>query len=433
MWQAFLWSSSVWTTVKTQRDKIASWSARMVANVIGVKRPPWMELNQRWRLWHTTGHRWIEKGNMNVLTAIRECMLSWAGGPERNLCEGLEMPRPPMVEMERTPLERSGERQMVWPTPTAIQNLPVGGHGCWGSVQIHWTCRRFVGVCPGQHGLVASCSKPWKLETVFDMWKEPCIDGPGCLGDPCASSMTGTDAGAAWLTRRRNVRERFGVHLVHLYLYQANRDIASVSSWYRAGYGWPDSYGRGYGRRGCWSGIPEDVWFCETCRMVLWRSGAKVLSWNVSGDVFLSQTSMIKTGVLKLGMTDFFHVGELIPRPKTMDGMNEPMRARALHTMVTNTWMNANTGQEFCTVLESQFCKALRGNNGMTARQKLLEIEEMHCRRAGVVQTTSWAQMAVVASMASMAPLASMVVASMASMALMALELKSERESAVVW
>ena len=37
MWQAFLWSSSVWTTVKALRDKNASWSARMVANVIGVK------------------------------------------------------------------------------------------------------------------------------------------------------------------------------------------------------------------------------------------------------------------------------------------------------------------------------------------------------------------------------------------------------------
>ena len=83
MWQAFLWSSSVWTTVKAQRDKIASWSARVVVNVIGVKRPPWMELNQWWRLWHRTGHRWIEKGNMNVLTAIRERMLSWAGHVSR--------------------------------------------------------------------------------------------------------------------------------------------------------------------------------------------------------------------------------------------------------------------------------------------------------------------------------------------------------------
>ena len=31
---------------RPQRDEIASWSARMVANVIGVKKPPWMELDQ---------------------------------------------------------------------------------------------------------------------------------------------------------------------------------------------------------------------------------------------------------------------------------------------------------------------------------------------------------------------------------------------------
>ena len=181
--------------------------------------------------------------------------------------------------------------------------------------------------------------------------------------------------------------ERFGVHLVPLSLYQTICDIASVSSWHRAGYGWPDPYGRGYGRRrGCWSGIPEDVWFCDTCRMVLKRCGAKVLSWSVSGGVFLSQTSMLKTGVLKLGMTEFCHVLELIPRPKTMEGMSDPMRTRALHTMVTNTWMNANTEQELFTAPEYQFCQALRGNNGMTAGQKLLESEQMDCRGAGVVQ-----------------------------------------------
>ena len=98
-----------------------------------------------------------------------------------------------------------------------------------------------------------------------------------------------------------------------------------------------------------------------------------------------------------------------------MEGMSEPMRARALHTMVTNTWMNANTEQEFFTAPESQFCQALRGNNGMTAGQKLLESEQMDCKRTGVVQTTLWVLMAVVASMAPMAPMASMV-ASMAPM-----------------
>ena len=39
------------------------------------------------------------------------------------------------------------------------------------------------------------------------MWKEPCIDGPGCLGDPSASGMTGTNAVVAWLTEERMERE----------------------------------------------------------------------------------------------------------------------------------------------------------------------------------------------------------------------------------
>ena len=136
-----------------------------------------------------------------------------------------------MVETETTPLERSEERQMVWPTRTAVQNLPVGGHGWLGSVQVHWKCRRFVGSCPRKHGLVAACSKPWKVETVFEMWKEPSIDLPRRLGDPCASGMTGTNAGATWSTRERNVR------------------------WCRAVYGWLDSYGSWYGCRRGFGGI----------------------------------------------------------------------------------------------------------------------------------------------------------------------------------
>ena len=52
-------------------------------------------------------------------------------GLHRNLREGLEMPRPSMVEMETTSLERSRERQMCWSSPTKVQNLQMGGHGCW--------------------------------------------------------------------------------------------------------------------------------------------------------------------------------------------------------------------------------------------------------------------------------------------------------------
>ena len=59
------------------------------------------------------------------------------------------------------------------------------------------------------------------LEAIFEMWKEPCIDGAGCLGDPCASGMTGTNAVVAWLAERRIVRERVGEYLLPLSRYQA--------------------------------------------------------------------------------------------------------------------------------------------------------------------------------------------------------------------
>ena len=82
---------------------------------------------------------------------------------------------------------------------------------------------------------------------------------------------------------------------------------------------------------------------------------------------------LLKTGVLKQGMTDFFHLGELIPRPKTKKGANEPMRARAMHMMVVNTWMNPNTEQEFCTALVSQLCQDLSGYNCVNVGLELLD------------------------------------------------------------
>ena len=186
LWQAFLWSSSVWTTVKAQRDNCGlecegggerhrREEAIMdgIEAVVETMAQNWPSLDRKGQYERADGHQRTYS------------QLGWSfcqDGPHRNLCEGLEMPRSSMVEMETAPLERSGERQMVWPTPTAVQNLQVGGHGCRKGVQIHWICRRSVGICPRKHGLVASCSKPSKLETVFEMWKEPCIDGPGCLG-----------------------------------------------------------------------------------------------------------------------------------------------------------------------------------------------------------------------------------------------------------
>ena len=42
---------------KTATWQAFLWSARMVATVVGVRRPPGMEVGQWWRLWHRTGHR----------------------------------------------------------------------------------------------------------------------------------------------------------------------------------------------------------------------------------------------------------------------------------------------------------------------------------------------------------------------------------------
>ena len=36
-------------------------------------------MDQWWRLWHRTGHRWVEKCNLNVLNAIRKRVLCLAG------------------------------------------------------------------------------------------------------------------------------------------------------------------------------------------------------------------------------------------------------------------------------------------------------------------------------------------------------------------
>ena len=153
MWQAFLWSSSVWTTVKAQRDKIASWSARMVANVVGVKKPPGMELGQWWRLWHRTGHRWIEKCNMNVLMAIRDRMLSWAGHVARMdykeicakalRCRGLQWWR--WRQQNWKEVERD-----KWSGPHP-QRFKIYR---WEDM-VAGEVSKFV----GQRGLVASCSK----------------------------------------------------------------------------------------------------------------------------------------------------------------------------------------------------------------------------------------------------------------------------------
>ena len=56
------------------------------------------------------------------------------------------------------------------------------------------------------------------------------------------------------------------------------------------------------------------------------------------------------------GLTDYHHVGEPIPRPRTLMDTNGSQRARALHSVVaeldltvTNTWMDADSERELYT------------------------------------------------------------------------------------
>ena len=304
--------------------------------------------------------------------------LGWTCGKDglqRYLCEGSEMSRLTMVEMETDKLERGGKRQMVWSAPTTVQNLQMGGHGCWGGLQICWECGWSVENCPRQHGLVASCSKSRKLEAVCEMWKEPCIDGPGCLGDPSASGMTGTNAVVAWLTKERMEREKFGEHLLPISRFQANWNITVVLSWCCAGSGSLGSYGSWYGRRrGRWNGkseIHSDVeWFCLT-------GDTKVLSRNVAGFVFVSLISNVVD--LEPGITDCFHVGELILGLQLTDDLNDLMSASAAHLTVTFTWMNARTELKLPADPVLWLNSALCGGNGKTSVQKYRVMEQMDC------------------------------------------------------
>ena len=111
----------------------------------------------------------------------------------------------------------------------------------------------------------------------------------------------------------------------------------------------------------------------------------------MAGDVFLSLVSSVED--LKPGMTDFFHVRELILGPQLTDDLNDFMSASAAHMTVTNTWMNTHTELELPTVPVVWFNTALCEDIGKTIVQKLWVIEQMDCGRAGLVQDEVRARM----------------------------------------
>ena len=358
----------------------------MVANVIGVKRPPGMELGQWWRLWHRTGHRWIEKCNMNVLVAIRNRMLSWAGHVARQdykdisakplRCRGLQWWRWRQLNWKEVERDK-------WSGPHP-QRFKISR---WEDM-VAGEVSKFVGNADGLSKTVQDNAGWLHFSQNRGSWKyfskcgkSPCIHGPRCLGDPSASCMTGTIAVVAWLIERRIVRERSGEHLLPLSRHHTHGDTAMMLSWYNAGYGWLGSYGSWDGK----SEVRSDV---EWSRQ---QSGTKVLRWNVAGDFYLSLISSV--GDQNPGMTDFLHVGELILRPQLTDDLNDLMSASAAHMTVTNTWINTHTELELPTVPVVWFNKVLCDGNVKTVVQKLWVVEQMDCGPAGLVQNDAEARM----------------------------------------
>ena len=79
VWNALLWSASTWTTTKAQRAQLGSWSARVVARVVKVKRKVDMDGPTHWRLIHRVGHAVAARNNISIVPKVRLRALSWAG------------------------------------------------------------------------------------------------------------------------------------------------------------------------------------------------------------------------------------------------------------------------------------------------------------------------------------------------------------------
>ena len=98
-----------------------------MANVIGAKMPPLMEMTIGGDYGTGQVTEWIEKCNMNVLNAIQRSSTQLGrtrgqNGLLRDLCEGLEGSTTSVLEMVTASLERSGGGQTVWFAPKTVQS-----------------------------------------------------------------------------------------------------------------------------------------------------------------------------------------------------------------------------------------------------------------------------------------------------------------------
>ena len=120
-----------WTSLSVIVIVIVIVSAGLVANVIGVKKPPWMEMEtlaqERSPLDREVQRECCDRHQRTRGQLGRSCCQNGRG---RDLREGLEVSRTSVVEMATVPLERNGEGEVVWRAPRTRPHTPALAFFC---------------------------------------------------------------------------------------------------------------------------------------------------------------------------------------------------------------------------------------------------------------------------------------------------------------
>ena len=76
---AVLWLSETWHPTKRQAHALNSWAARLIGQVVGVRRRPDDDLSSFWRRLHHVGHYWLDMFGGSVNSRRRRRLHSFAG------------------------------------------------------------------------------------------------------------------------------------------------------------------------------------------------------------------------------------------------------------------------------------------------------------------------------------------------------------------
>ena len=259
----------------------------MLANVIGVKCPPWMEVDQWCRLWHRTGNQRIGKckrvlclaGHVGRMDDLWTCAKALGVGD----CSGGN---------------GGSSNAKMWRRTSGLVRTQNDAKFRDGRT---WRQRRSPSFLKMQTAsfvrkVVAARSGSWAMATVCKIWAKPsldvvnvmrqwrctsCLVGPGAPGKLVGRSLLMASFGVKWWSwlrvasmaverwiqvvqnERENEREEFDVYLVPFSLLRIRNASDSMSSWWSAGRGWSEPFDSKNGRRrGSWKKCSEDEWYC---------------------------------------------------------------------------------------------------------------------------------------------------------------------------